>query len=84
MTIEVKNDEMLGRTNNTALHIELIKLQQENQQLKDRINKAIKVINTQMKSADDGIKENLRIIKFNLIKGECRVCDLKTEEDYKY
>lgn len=52
--------------------------------LQQRINKAIKVINTQMKSADDGIKENLRIIKFNLIKGECRVCDLKTEEDYKY
>lgn len=38
MTIEVKNDEMLGRTTDSTLHIELIKLQQENQQLKEKIN----------------------------------------------
>lgn len=37
MTIEVKNDEMLGRTNENTLHIELIKLQQENQELKAKI-----------------------------------------------
>lgn len=39
MTIEVKNDEMLGRTDNTTLHIELIKLQQENKQLKEQNEK---------------------------------------------
>lgn len=53
-------------------------------ELQDRIDKAIDVINTQIKNADEGTKENLRIIKFNLIKGSCTFEDLKTEEDYKY
>lgn len=35
MKIEIKNDEMLGKTNEITLHIELMKLQQENQQLKE-------------------------------------------------
>lgn len=52
--------------------------------LQDRINKAIEVIDTQMKLAEDGVKDNLRIIKFYLIKGSCSVYDLTTEEDYKY
>lgn len=52
--------------------------------LKNRNDKAIEVIDTQMKLAEDGVKENLRIIKFYLIKGECSVYDLTTEEDYKY
>lgn len=52
--------------------------------LQNRIDKAIEVIDTQMKLAEDGIKDNLRIIKFYLIKGECSVYDLTTEEDYKY
>lgn len=47
MTIEVKNDEMLGRTNNTTLHIELIKLQQENQQLKNNWKELKKYIETE-------------------------------------
>lgn len=63
---------------------ELEKTNKANQELKDRIDKAVDVINTQMKNADEGIKENLRIIKFNLIKGSCTFEDLKTEEDYKY
>ena len=55
------------------------KLQEQNEQLKkdkkfyadvcvnlrNRNDKAIEVINTQMKLAEDGVKENLRIIKFN-------------------
>ena len=61
-----------------------IMLLEENAQQKERIDKAIEVINTQMKLAEDGVKENLRIIKFYLIKGECSVYDLTTEEDYKY
>lgn len=74
------------------------RLQEENEQLKkdkkfyanafvnlrNRNDKAIEVIDTQMKLAEDGVKENLRIIKFYLIKGECSVYDLTTEEDYKY
>lgn len=39
MKIEVKNDAMLGRTNDTTLHIELMKLQQENKQLKEKLDK---------------------------------------------
>lgn len=52
--------------------------------LKDRIDKAIEVIDTQMKLAEDEAKDNLRIIKFYLIKGSCSMYDLTTEEDYKY
>ena len=50
----------------------------------DRIDKAIEVIDTQMKLAEDEAKDNLRIIKFYLIKGSCSMHDLTTEEDYKY
>ena len=50
----------------------------------DRIDKAIEVIDTQMKLAEDEAKDNLRIIKFYLIKGSCSMYDLTTEEDYKY
>lgn len=50
MTIEVKNDEMLGKTNNNTLHIELMKLQQENKQLKEDIKNIIKILN---KNCDD-------------------------------
>ena len=53
------------------------------EELQNRINKAIEVIDTQMKLAEDGAKDNLRIIKFCLIKGSCSVYDLTTEEDYK-
>ena len=56
----------------------------ELQNYKDKVNKAMRVINTQIKSADEHHKCNLRIIKFYLIKGECSVYDLSTEEDYKY
>lgn len=63
---------------------EIMELQQENQQLKNDRDKAIEVINTQLKNAEGGLKDNLRIIKFNLIKGSCTFEDLKTEEDYKY
>jgi hypothetical protein len=59
-------------------------LEKENQELKDRIDKAIDVINTQMKNANEWDKANLRIIKFNLIKCSCCFKDLTTEEDYKY
>lgn len=54
------------------------------EQLKNNRDKAIEVINTQLKNAEGGLKDNLRIIKFNLIKGSCTFEDLKTEEDYKY
>lgn len=52
--------------------------------LQNKIDKAIKVIDTQMKLAEDGAKDNLRIIKFYLIKGSCSMYDLTTEEDYKH
>lgn len=48
MKIEVKNDAMLGRTNNTTLHIELMKLQQENKQLKDNWNELKKYLEEKM------------------------------------
>ena len=54
------------------------------EQLENNRDKAIEVINTQLKNAEGGLKDNLRIIKFNLIKGSCTFEDLKTEEDYKY
>ena len=53
-------------------------------QLENNRDKAIEVINTQLKNAKGGIKDNLRIIIFNLIKGSCSFEDLETEEDYKY
>ncbi|MBQ9607817.1 MAG: hypothetical protein IJV15_00060 [Lachnospiraceae bacterium] len=52
--------------------------------LQNSRDKAIEVINTQLKNAEGGLKDNLRIIKFNLIKDSCTFEDLKTEEDYKY
>ena len=54
------------------------------EQLENNRDKAIEVINTQLKNAEGGAKDNLRIIKFNLIKGSCTFEDLETEEDYKY
>lgn len=65
-----------------SLYIDYLK--EENKQLKDKIDKTIEVIDTQMKLAEDGAKDNLRIIKFYLIKGSCSMYDLTTEEDYKY
>jgi uncharacterized protein Yka (UPF0111/DUF47 family) len=57
---------------------------ESNLKLENNRDKAIEVINTQLKNAEGGAKDNLRIIKFNLIKGSCTFEDLKTEEDYKY
>lgn len=57
---------------------------EEYKKLQNNRDKAIEVINTQLKNAEGGAKDNLRIIKFNLIKGSCTFEDLKTEEDYKY
>lgn len=54
MTIEVKNDEMLGRTNENTLHIELMKLQQENQELKNYMMDLQKELN----------EENLQCSKY--------------------
>ena len=51
-------------------------LYKENQQLHNKIDKAIDVIHTQMKN-NHSYKENLNIIENNLIKGSCKVCDLK-------
>lgn len=59
-------------------------LEKEKRQLENNRDKAIEVINTQLKNAEGGMKDNLRIIKFNLIKGSCTFEDLKTEEDYKF
>lgn len=56
MTIEVKNDEMLGRTNENTLHIELIKLQQENQELKE-INEEHKKLNGELREENKKYKE---------------------------
>ena len=57
---------------------------EEIEKLQQRIDKAIAVINTQMKNLSKDEARNLRIIKFNLIKGSCTPLDLTTEEDYKY
>jgi hypothetical protein len=67
-----------------ATQEELTDYATKNEQLENNRDKAIEVINTQLKNAEGGIKDNLRIIKFNLIKGSCTFEDLKTEEDYKY
>lgn len=70
---------MLRQENEKLNHYKLLY-----QKVKERNDRAIEVIDTQMKLAEDGVKENLRIIKFYLIKGECSMYDLTTEEDYKY
>ena len=44
MTIEVKNDAMLGRTTDSTLHIELMKLQQENKILRENAENNDKVV----------------------------------------
>ena len=77
MTIEVKNDEMLGRTNNTTLHIELMKLQQENKQLKEK-----GIIN--MQEFQEYHKNNLndllnRIVDRDKKEAEEKVNELKGE-----
>lgn len=54
-------------------------LQQENKELHNKIDKAIEVIHTQMKN-NPSYKENLKIIENNLIKGSCKVCDLKDSD----
>ena len=66
------------------------KVEKEFNLLKEKVNQletnrdeTFKVINTQLKNANE-YKDNLRIIKFHLIKGSCTFEDLKTEEDYKY
>lgn len=51
-------------------------------QLETNRDKTLQVINTQLKNAK--YKDNLRIIKFHLIKGSCTLNDLKNEEDYQY
>ena len=78
-----KDKEILIRNNNIG-NERLKELQNINKQLENNRDKAIEVINTQLKNAEGGLKDNLRIIKFNLIKGSCTFEDLKTEEDYKY
>lgn len=55
------------------------KLKQENKELHERIDKTINVIHTQMKN-NPIYKENLKIIENNLIKGSCKVCDLKDSD----
>lgn len=55
------------------------RLQQENKELHNKIDKAIDVIHTQMKN-NTSYKENLKIIENNLIKGSCKVCDLKDSD----
>lgn len=75
MTQELKIDELEKELQTTA---------NKCKQLENNRDKAIEVINTQLKNAEGGAKDNLRIIKFNLIKGSCTFEDLKTEEDYKY
>lgn len=77
---EVSAIEVQNETQQIAKY-ELVEYVEE---LQDRIDKAIEVIDTQMKLAEDEAKDNLRIIKFYLIKGSCSVYDLTTEEDYKY
>lgn len=67
-----------------ATQEELTDYATKNEQLENNRDKAIEVINTQLKNAEGGMKDNLRIIKFNLIKGSCTFEDLKTEEDYKF
>ena len=54
-------------------------LEQENKELHNKIDKAIDVIHTQMKN-NPSYKENLKIIENNLIKGSCKVCDLKDSD----
>jgi hypothetical protein len=52
MTIEVKNDAMLGRTTDSTLHIELIKLQQENNQLKEVIEEVREKVNKKLRDVN--------------------------------
>ncbi len=47
--------------------------------LDNKIDKAIDIIHTQMKN-NPSYKENLKIIENNLIKGSCKVCDLKDSD----
>lgn len=81
-TIEQQYSAILSE--NAELENKITNLQEENQRLKNNIKSAFEVINTQMKNLSKGEAENLRIIKFNLIKGSCTWGDLTTEEDYKY
>ena len=73
--------DCIGRIKDSKKYDSLL---QKYKQLENNRDKAIEVINTQLKNAEGGTKDNLRIIKFNLIKGSCTFEDLKTEEDYKY
>lgn len=58
---------------------DLEQLSKINKELHNKIDKAIDVIHTQMKN-NPSYKENLKIIENNLIKGSCKVCDLKDSD----
>lgn len=78
MTIEIKNDELLGITDNTTLHIELMKLQQENKILRenaehndkavDKVNWENQLLKQRIDKANDLIDT---ILTFNLFGEEC-------------
>ena len=55
--LKVKNDEMLGRTDNTTLHIEIMKLQQENKQLKEELKYTVPIVEHN-KIVSKKLKEN--------------------------
>ena len=78
-----QENQQLKEDYNKVVH-EATEFESKVYELQQRIDKTIEVINTQMKLAEGGTKDNLRIIKFYLIKGECSMYDLTTEEDYKY
>lgn len=58
----------------------ILSLYDENQQLHNKIDKAIDVIHTQMKN-NPNYKENLKIIEINLTKGSCDICDLLKDSE---
>ena len=81
--IKVAYSEDVPKQDKVDLEHQIKLLQQKVNQLETNRDETFKVINTQLKNANE-YKDNLRIIKFHLIKGSCTFEDLKTEEDYQY
>lgn len=92
MTIEVKNDAMIVINNENTLHIELIKLQQENQELKAKIKTyedpedltlMFMYCNEKAKDKIKELKKQLEEERDKVREYSYKLCNFRCEETYE-
>ncbi len=67
VTIEVKNDYMLGRQNENILYNKCIELEQENKQLKEKLD----ILQQENKQLKEQKKQAIFFIKNNMYEDYC-------------